>query len=196
MPLLKGSSRKGDKFMNVLRNNFLAKDIRQENEEFNKEWISKSQLKGGEPLTLDDLNIPSGQQNDSNQFQVVWLKNIVRLRNMLPSEVDISDYILYDIGCGSGISTLFFADKYNFSAYVGFDFSQKLVELAKNNLQLGRDKISNCDNVSFKIGDVRTFKLPRAPSMLFLFNSVKGDLLNSFIERHLDDLKATKSFLL
>jgi SAM-dependent methyltransferase len=182
--------------VNLTHNKFLSNDIRKENEEFNKEWISKKTLKGDASLTLDDLNIPSEKQKNSNQFQVVWLQNVVRLFDMLPTEVDISKYSLYDIGCGSGISTLFFADKYDFSKYVGFDFSAELIELAKNNLKLSQNNITNCHKINFEIGDVRSFKLPRTPLMLFLFNSVEGDLLTAFIERHLDDLKTTKSFLL
>ena len=171
-------------------------DIRKENEKFNNEWISKKTLKGDSPLTLEELNIPSEKQKNANQFQVVWLQNVVRLLDMLPTEVDISKYTLYDIGCGSGISTLFFADEYGFSEYVGFDFSAELIELAKNNLELSQSKITNCHKINFEIGDVRSFKLPRKPLILFLFNSVEGDLLTSFIERHLDNLKTTKSFLL
>ena len=96
-----------------------------------KEWIAKRSLKGDVMQTLESLSIPFEMQKDSIQFQVVWLKNIIRLCNMLPSKIQLSDYYLIDIGCGSGISTLFFADNYNFLKHQGINFSKKLIETAE-----------------------------------------------------------------
>ena len=48
------------------------------------------------------------KSNDGNAYHTVWLKNIDRLMNIIPLEINISQYHFYDVGCGLGISTLYF----------------------------------------------------------------------------------------
>ena len=83
---------------------------------------------------------------------------------MLPSKLDFSEYSLLDVGCGSGISTLYFLENYQFKSYLGFDKSKHLIFNAEKNKEIfskGKDlsskiKFEVCDiahtlNVSFQV---------------------------------------------
>ena len=44
---------------------------------------------------------------------------------MLPN-FDFKNYTLLDVGCGSGIPTIYFYENSNFTKFTGFDLSKKL----------------------------------------------------------------------
>jgi len=80
-----------------------------------------------------------------------------RAREEMWSEADLlSDYInegdnVLDLGCGNG--RYFKALKDKELNYLGIDFSEKLINIA-------REKFSDCPDANFKTGDVLDLKLP------------------------------------
>ena len=97
--------------MDYIHNNIIDKKIRIDNESFNQNWIQLRKFVCHESISVENLDF---ENSDSYAFMVVWFKNIDRLIKMLPSDVDFSEYTLIDVGCGSGISTLYFFEKYQF----------------------------------------------------------------------------------
>jgi 2-polyprenyl-3-methyl-5-hydroxy-6-metoxy-1,4-benzoquinol methylase len=60
---------------------------------------------------------------------------------------DIIDFC--DAGCGNGIYLSYFKNKYGNINLCGFDFSEKIVEIAKNNTGIEEIKVGNLESVSF-----------------------------------------------
>jgi len=79
---------------------------------------------------------------------------------MLPLEFDPACYHLLDVGCGSGVSTLYFADNYNFMSYKGFDFSPNLIEAANRNKAIFNQSCIKNLNIQFSIGDANNWNAP------------------------------------
>ena len=119
-----------ERFVKMMVHNCVISDaIRDENEAYNQHFIKETRLVGSERVPADTLSPLSG--GDGTGFMVVWLKNIDRLLNMISREIDFSDYSLIDVGCGTGISTIYFAGKANFKSVIGFDYSTELIKVAK-----------------------------------------------------------------
>ena len=105
----------------MVKHNFsLTEKIRKENNDFNEIWISRNEFVGSESIAVKDLDISLKQKKDSSPFNVVWLKNIDRLIDLLPKDFDYKQYGLVDVGCGNGISTFYFYSNYRFKYYYGF----------------------------------------------------------------------------
>ena len=105
--------------------------IRELNDKYNKNWIKYYDLKNFEVISLEDLSEENLDTRDSVRFQVVWLKNIDKIMDMLPIDFQPSEYNLVDIGCGSGISTLYFLDNFPFKNFKGVDFQKDWLNMQK-----------------------------------------------------------------
>jgi hypothetical protein len=112
-------------------NNEISEYVRQENSEFNDRWIASEGLVGERIISIEMLDVDDSLKKDASPFMVVWLKNIDRLCSRLPSNFDFGRYTLLVIGCGSGISTIYFHKRFKFKSLKGFDFSLSLVETEK-----------------------------------------------------------------
>ena len=175
--------------MKIIRNNFTDPIIRSENENFNREYIKSRGLKFTE-LRFSD--VPS-LKGDNHACQVVWLKNIDRLMELLPKNYDLEDYRLIDIGCGAGISTLYCEENYKLKAYAGFDFEEHLISKSLENKSIASKNRQL--EIDFFVQDAFEFSLPQTRSFLFLFNSFGGDTLNKFLSNNLETLRKTNSII-
>ena len=132
-------------------NNEINDNIREENEEFNNQWIANNKLIGESIILVDELDVSSEVKLDASPFMVAWLNNIERLCEMFSSEFDYKSFSLLDIGCGSGISTFFFHQKYDFDRCDGFDFSSNLIGLANKNKKIIIRDVVETSSISFNI---------------------------------------------
>lgn len=169
---------------------------RAENEDFNQRWISAHGLVGAGMIALSQLDVLPAQRADANPFMVVWLKNIERLCDMFNKVFLPQDFTLLDVGCGSGISTLFFAQNYSFPDFFGFDFSADLIDLAKQNREIMLNESARTSQVSFKVADAQTVRLPERRYALFMFNPFGWQTMEAFIENNVELLKKTGSVVL
>ena len=104
----------------------------------------------------------------------------------------MSNYNLCDVGCGIGISTIYFQKKFQFKSYSGFDISEELIEASKKilkQLNLESEINLNVDNAIYK-------KLDSKPYVLFLFNPFGKKTLEKFINNNIKNLKKNKSIIL
>ena len=172
-------------------NPHLSECIRQENDVFNQSWIKSVGLLGSESVSVTDLNVPEEQKHNCSPFVVVWLKNIDRLHSMFCNYYDPSDFDLVDLGCGSGISTIYFKSKYHFKDVSGVDFCSNLIGLAlKNNKTALKNNVIDCE-IEFHCRDARDYRLPNKRSAVFLFNPFGWSVMESFVRNNLSVLRGT-----
>jgi 2-polyprenyl-3-methyl-5-hydroxy-6-metoxy-1,4-benzoquinol methylase len=121
---------------------------------------------------------------------VVWLKNIDRLLNLIGRDINLGDYSLIDVGCGTGISTIYFANKANFKSVIGFDYSKELINIAKKNQTILSKTNSNIE-CQFFVADANTHTLNEEPSILFLFNPFGENTLRTFLNNNYNNIKGS-----
>ena len=177
-------------------NPHIENEIRIENDAYNKVWITNEGLIGSSIVSVDELDVAGSDKADAAPFMVCWLRNIDRLCALLPKEFSYNDYALIDVGCGSGISTLYFLKSYSFKSIEGFDFSSYLIELAQNNKQITLNNNFPVKKLTFKQKDARDYRLAEMPTILFMFNPFGWDTMQIFIKNNLEVLRKTKSYLL
>jgi len=179
----------------LVKHNFSLTDkIRKENNDFNEIWISRNKFIGSESIEVKDLDISLKQKKDSSPFNVVWLKNIDRLIDLLPKDFDYKKYALVDVGCGSGISTFYFYSNYRFKYYYGFDFSSNLIEIAIKNKEKYLGNKSFKRSINFELNDATKIKFTQR-SVLFMFNPFGRATIEEMILNNLDYLKKSESII-
>ena len=174
--------------IDTTHNTQLSAIDRQANDDFNEHFITARGFVGNDKVTPDLFKVED--KGDASSFMVVWLKNIDRLIH-LTQIVDFSEYSVLDVGCGNGVSTLYFFEKYDFREFLGFDFDSRLIEFAKINCLKYEDK-----NVNFFVEDARYYRLPNKPLCLFMFNPFGLNTLKAFIDNNIQVLRDNKSLLL
>lgn len=64
---------------------------------------------------------------------VMWLRNLDRITKTLEETTQLNTLTFLDVGCGTGIPTLYAATRYEFADLRGFDFEAPLIEDARRN---------------------------------------------------------------
>ena len=170
-----------------VHNNILDDKIRRDNLDFNLKWIEQNKLIKSENISVSEFENPNP---NSSPMMVVWLKNIDRLMCLKPKSVNINNYSFVDVGCGVGISTIYFRENYVFKDYCGFDFEKLFIRFSKLNLSL-----TTKDDINFFVDDIVNFHVQDKPSFLYLFNPFNLNLIKIFIENNLEKLKKHHSII-
>ena len=177
-------------------NNEINEVTRAENDEFNVTWINANNFVGGDVVPKSELDVSEATKLDASPFMLVWLKNIERLCEMFEKSYDYKEFVLCDVGCGSGISTLFFSHKYPFKKFCGFDFSAKLIGLAESNKVIASNNDFDISKVGFEVADAKKVKLQNERNAIFMFNPFGWETMSIFIKNNVEVMKETKSILL
>ena len=164
------------------------------NEIYNQKWINKYNLNES-VKTLECLKKEGLSTNDSEMHEVGWLRNIDRLIDIMPLELNTSDYDLIDAGCGSGISTLYFAENYKFSSYTGFDFSQGLVETARKNLESFNQATDQKVFINFHHCNARNWIHKGHKPFIYMFNPFGYATAKSLINNNLCHFRSTNAVI-
>lgn len=160
------------------------------NSQYNTSWINSNGLiqsaKSIDELTLEGINV-----SDSHPHEVGWLRNIDRLIDMLPLSFNPSAYDLLDMGCGSGISTLYFLENYPFRSFSGIDFSPELISTAACNLQRFNAIHRASYNIDFLVCDAREYLIDYSSQGIFvyMFNPFGFETASVFIAKNLERLR-------
>jgi SAM-dependent methyltransferase len=85
--------------------------------------------------------------------------------------VDFSAYTFVDLGAGKG-RALMMAHELGFRDLIGVEFSSRLAEIARHNLEKLR-----LNNVHVFVQDVAEFRFPDGPLIVFTFNSFGPEIL-------------------
>ena len=180
----------------IKHNRDIHNDIREENEEFNNQWIANNKLIGEDIVSVGELDVSSEVKLDASPFMVVWLKNIERLCEMFSSEFDYKSFSLLDVGCGSGISTFFFHQKYDFDRCDGFDFSSNLIWLANKNKKIINRGGVDTSSISFNIADAKKINLQDKRYAIFMFNPFGWVTMSEFVSNNIEVLQKNNSVIL
>ncbi|MDB2329279.1 class I SAM-dependent methyltransferase [Candidatus Arcticimaribacter forsetii] len=173
------------------KHNNISDDLtRQKEEQYNKEFINSLKLN----LDINQYEglTSNNSLNDSTPYMTVWLGNIDRLIDLIPNNIELENYSLCDVGCGLGISTIYFQKKYNMKSFSGFDFNQDLIDKAKLILK----DLELDENIEFEFKNANEKLLESKPYILFMFNPFGITTMQSFINNNIVTLKTNKSIIL
>jgi SAM-dependent methyltransferase len=87
-----------------------------------------------------------------------------------------------DLGSGMGRG-IFLAARYPFKTVVGVEFSRALHEVAKDNLARIDPATLLCRDVRIICADAATYKFPRGPLVVYLYNPFDATVLTTILER-------------
>ena len=175
----------------IYNHNNISDDlIRQREENFNENFINSLGINLDISQYEGEHNKDKG--NDSTPYMTVWLKNIDRLMGLIPDNIELENYHLYDVGCGLGVSTIYFYKKYKMKSFSGFDYNEDLISKAKlmlNDLGLERQ-------IEFEIKNAKKKTLESKPYLLFMFNPFGINTIQYFIDNNIEVLKTNKSIII
>jgi len=172
--------------MKRIHNKIINETLRKENDDFNQDFIESMGLKFSEIITPNQFNLSLEKTLDSSSCMVVWLKNIDRIFSMLSKKLPLINYSFLDIGCGSGIASIYIANKYIFKSFSGFDFVPILVKKAKQNREIAI--VEGLPRIDFFVQDSREIVLIKQPTFLFMFNPFGKETMNEFLQNNLDTI--------
>lgn len=113
-----------------------------------------------------DLDITNQQRSVGHRYEPTPVSAIqVMLGNLT---ITHSEYSFIDFGSGKG-RLLLLAARYPWQRIIGVEFSQRLHEVAKSNIERWTDPQRQCTRIDSILGDARAFKLPHTPLVLFFF---------------------------
>ncbi len=119
-------------------------------------------------------------------YQAVWCRNLRVL--IRAARAFAEPDVFLDIGSGKGKACFFAAP--SFGQVVGVEYSQDLIACAQVNLSK-----SGKTNIRFIQADAAQFDLPRKQSLVFLFNPFDAVILERFLARNVDCLRAHRSLI-
>ena len=182
--------------MSMEHNSIIDDKTRAENDEFNANWVNAFGFVGADVVSESDLDVEEATKWDANSFMLVWLKNIERLCEMFRRSYDFSEFELLDVGCGSGISTMFFNHRFPFKRFQGFDFSPNLIKMAEENKSIASNYNFDISNVNFTIADAKRVRLSTKRRAIFMFNPFGWETMQRLITNNINTLKESKSVVL
>lgn len=195
----KGGSRQ------LVRHNSVKRWQRESNEKYNYFVLSTLGLGEVKPKQSDEIareQYSTGEApirgGDSNTFQVAWFRNLDRLVDMLPNELELGQLDFVDVGCGSGEVLVYMGTFYSFKSVSGFDVSRDLVRAANSNLNKIRVEKSPEDTSLLNKAiclDARKHQMTPSRTMFFMFNPFGWITADTWLSENLETLAETGSFL-
>lgn len=148
----------------------------------------------------DDGRIGPGSINNSDiydksvGFQNTTLHELEEINNFLREEPGIGLYKFIDIGSGKGRVILYnMAQKAPYGSYMGIEIDSRLHCVAESNLMSTNIELSK--EVILVNQDILDYSIPYEPCVLFLFHPFLSEVYDKFIEKNLDQIKRTSSYL-
>jgi SAM-dependent methyltransferase len=94
-------------------------------------------------------------------------------------DLDFGQTIFVDVGCGKG-RVLLLASQQPFRKVIGVELSPMLVAAARDNLRRYRGRL-RCRQIEVIQGDIRHFRWPSGPVVIYCFNPFRGALFADFL---------------
>ena len=123
---------------------------------------------------MKDLNIKSSNVDygiESGPSPLIDFKEI--MKNI---KDNVKNTIFIDIGSGLGRAILL-ATEYNFTRFIGVEFSDELNQLAKRNIDNFRKKSSEKRDIELLTEDAVDFVFPLEPLTIYMFNPFGPEVL-------------------
>ena len=135
-------------------------------------------------VDLWHLSIPYQTARVGERYQAVDPARLEEALAHLP--IDFREFTFIDLGCGKGRALIMACEK-GFRRVIGVEFSAKLAELARCNLNT-----VGFLNVELVTGDAADFVFPNEPLVLFLYNPFGAAVL----EKVLDHLAERSAYII
>jgi hypothetical protein len=127
-------------------------------------------------------------------FQNTTLKELDSINEFLGQQPGIDSYKFIDMGSGKGRVILHnLVSNAPYRSYVGVEIDPALHDIAKYNLLTTTINLNK--EVEFVNQDALGYDIPDEPCVLFLFHSFSDQIYNMFIEKNMDTLNKTNSYL-
>jgi SAM-dependent methyltransferase len=138
----------------------------------------KSQIIYRESLQTDSLN-----RQHATAYQGVWFDIIEMLAlEAKKNSINLADLTFLDVGSGMG-KACFCAHELGFKNIRGFDFDSSLVQKAKDNLEIIKNKM-NID-VDFFVADAAEFVAQVEPTFLFFYHPFDHIVMTKFLNNNI-----------
>ena len=95
-----------------------------------------------------------------------------------------------DIGSGKGKICFYASKRLDIANIIGIEFSKPLVDLA----EINREKFGAA-NISFLHADAADYLLPQGNSLIFIFNSFDGVILERFLKNNIGHFEESESVI-
>lgn len=135
-------------------------------------------------IDLDELSIASPNAEHGVYYEPTSTRVFRFLMRQLSLPGD--DWCFVDLGSGKG-RTLLMAAEYPFRRVIGVEFARDLHETAMKNASSYRNPAQKCFNLELHHMDAVEYRLPREPSVVFLFNPFERPVM----ERVAQNIAAT-----
>jgi hypothetical protein len=155
-------------------------------DEFDQRHGVDTEGKFGGWIYLSDLDIPSSNWFDGNDYAAIEPARFRKVMACLPIAFD--EYTFIDFGSGKG-RALLLASEFPFKRIIGLEFSPELHGNAEENITRYRAYGADVSN-SQKCRDIRSvntdfldYSIPSEPSVLFFFHPCKARMLSRVMDR-------------
>ena len=165
--------------------------VRKWNDSRNKFWVSRHGFEHTEYMPLGDSPKKDGWSPDSNPHQLVWLTNLNYAVKQTRRFVGLEQFSFLDLGCGTGVPSIYAHMVLGFRTAGGFDIDERFVKWANENAE----RVGLRSKVSFQEADASEFVLLDDKYFLFFFNSFGEATLTSFLSKNRDSLERHNSVL-
>lgn len=161
------------------------------NERYNRSWISKFAFKNTEFMPIEESISGPESGDDRNPHQLVWLRNVQYAINVAKRYDDIKSYTFLDLGCGTGVPSIFALIRCGFLAAEGFDIDSRFVKWARENAELTDVR----EGICFFQADATKVRLKDKKYFIFFFNSFGSETLGVFLDKNRAVLRRRNSML-
>lgn len=96
--------------------------------------------------------------------------------------IDFSDYVFVDLGSGKG-RALLLAAQYDFAKIIGVEFSPRLHEIARANVDSFVKKETAGNRIDLICMDAADYEFPRRNLLLFMYNPFFGPAMQAVVDK-------------
>lgn len=137
-------------------------------------------------IGIKNLDISTTQKRDVHGYGA---SPEPAIRGMLERlDLDHSKYTFIDYGSGKG-RVLLLASGYPFARIIGIEFSRKLHEIARDNIEKWNHPGQKCRNIESICIDARNFNLPPTPMVLYFFTPFPIHVIQKVVDKIRETLK-------
>lgn len=127
-----------------------------------------------EPVSSSDLG------HDENMVFYKASGRFYLRRALKPREVGLGD-VFIDLGSGKG-RVLTLAARYPFDRVIGVEISERLIEIARENVERSRSRF-RCPRVDIVQADLARYELPDDVTHVYMYSPVSGPLAEAVLDR-------------
>jgi len=157
-----------------------ARSLRPDSEvsEFDTEYGVDTDGRFGGWTYLSDLNIPSSNWIDGNDYIAI---EPIRFNHVLAGlDIAFEDYTFVDFGSGKG-RALLLASEFPFRQVLGLEFSPELHQTAEENFRRYNSATQKCRDIQSLNVDFADYALPPEASVLFFFHPCRVRVLSGVV---------------